>query len=89
MRDQSFDIYSERYVHLYGDIKDGCLHLESLVFGEEYDSEKHYSFTKEETERLFEILPLKEFIELCRHEHVSGMEAFFTEHGLEPATFTF
>ena len=89
MQDQSFGIYGERYVSLRGDIKDGCLHLESYVYGEEYDSEKHYTFSKEETDRLFEIVSLDEFIKLCREGYVSGMEAFFNEHGLEPSTFTF
>ena len=89
MKDQSFSIYSERYVYFWGDIRDGCLHLESNVFGEEYDSEKHYTFSKEETDHLFEIIPLDEFIKKCREGHLIWMEQFLDENGIEPSTFTF
>lgn len=53
MNKDSFVIYSEENVTLEGDVKEGCLHLEFCVYGEDYDSEKHYSFSKEDTEKLF------------------------------------
>ena len=77
MKEQSFAIYNEKYVHLNGDIdKEGCLHLDSEVYGEDYDSEMHYTFSKTETDRLFSIISLEEFIALCRDQHLRGMEQF-------------
>ena len=82
MQNQSFNIYSERYVHLFGEITDGCLHLESDVYGDDYDSEKHYMFSKEETAKLFSLISLKDFIALCRKEYLIGMERFLEENGI-------
>ena len=39
MKDCRFDIYDERYVHLFGEFKNGCMQLTSLIFGEDRDSE--------------------------------------------------
>lgn len=89
MKDQRFNIYNEQYVHLGGDITDGSLHLESEVYGEDYDSEKHYTFSKEETEKLFSIISLEDFIELCRKEHLIGMEQFLADHHVEYGSFVF
>lgn len=49
MKDQKFDVYDHAYrdVSFFGEIKDGCLQLTSLVFGEDYDSEKNYFFDRE------------------------------------------
>ena len=72
--DQFITVYDEPNVHLSGEIKAGCLHLESDVYGDDYDSEKHYSFTREETEMisfdytLFHTLTVLVSVILCR-EH--------------------
>lgn len=87
MKDQKFDIYSERYVSLYGEITNGCLRLESLVFGEDRDSEKIYRFSRKDTDRLFEYMPLEEFIDYCRQYRVLGMETLFSQLNLHPDTF--
>ena len=50
IKDKEFVIYSEKYVSLTGKTIGGCLSLESNVYGDDHDSEKHYEFSKEETE---------------------------------------
>ena len=80
--DRKLSIYDERYVHLFGEISDGCLHLESDVYGDDYDSEKHYMFSREETEKLFSIISIEDFISLCREKHLIGMEEFLEENNI-------
>ena len=77
MKDTSFTCYIERFVCLEGKIKDGQLYMDSEVWGDEYDSEKHYRLTKEDTEKLFSEMTLDQFIEFCRKERTLGMEALF------------
>ena len=91
MKDQEFDIYGHDYgsVSLYGKIENDCMELTSLVFGEDYDSEKHYSFNKENTEKLFRRISLEDFIQLCRQQHLIGMEAFLKEKGIEYGTYCY
>ena len=62
MEDRKFAVYSEPGVYLGGEIKNGCLHLESDVFGE-LDSEQHYSFSKEDTDKLFSLISFEDFCE--------------------------
>ena len=88
MKDQSFNIYSEQNVWLYGDVRDGVLSLTSEVYGPGYGSERHYIFTREETEKLFALCSLGEFIELCRRERLAGMEDFLRENGIGFGTCT-
>ena len=87
MEDRKFTIYDEISVYLGGEIKDGCLHLESDVFGE-FDSEQHYSFSKEDTDKLFLLISFEDFCELCRREHLSGMREFLEKNGIKPGVFT-
>lgn len=87
--ERSFDIYSEQYVSLKGKIKDGCLALESNVYGKDYDNEKFYDFSKEETEKLFDLISLENFIELCRREHLVGMEKFLSDNQINYRSFTY
>ena len=89
MKDIKITIYDELYIHLFGDITNGCLHLESAVYGDDYDSEKHYSFSKEETERLFSIISLEDFILLCREKRLIGMEAFLKRNNISFKTHCF
>lgn len=89
MQDQTFTIYKEEYVTLNGSISGGCLELESHVYGDDdFSSEKRYSFSKTESDKLFQILSLEEFVELCRKERLMGMEAFLEEHGITYKSYT-
>lgn len=60
----------EQNVMLFGSITNGCLHLESCVYGEVYDSEKYYDFTAEDTRKLFSIIKFNDFIASCREGHL-------------------
>ena len=66
IKDMSFTLYSSKNVWFYGDITNGCLSLTSEVYGEDYNSEKHYTFTKEETMKLFSIISVEDFIEASK-----------------------
>lgn len=87
MKDQKFTIYEETGVYLDGEIKDGCLELLSEVYGE-WDSEQHSSFSKEDTEKLFSLISLEDFITLCREKRLIGMDEFLKENGIKPDVFT-
>ena len=89
MKDRKFVIYKERYISLSGQIAGGCLSLDSEVHGDDFDSEKHYRFTKEQTEKLFSIISHDDFLELCREKHLVGMEDFLSKYGIVPETCTF
>ena len=82
IKDTKFSIYSERYVHLSGKVSEGCLCLDSYVYGDDYDSEAHYLFSKEETEKLFQMISLDEFIELGRQSNLLGMLEYLNQHGI-------
>ena len=87
MKDQKFTIYEETGVYLGGEIKDGCLELLSEVYGE-WDSEQHYSFSKEDTEKLFSLISLENFIVFCREKNLLELDEFFKEHDIHPGVFT-
>ena len=78
------DMYYDSNVCLYGYIKNGCLKITSEVYGDGYDSEKHYTFTQEDTNKLFSIVGV---VELCRKEHVLGMEQLLAENDIHPQEF--
>ncbi len=84
VRDRDFVIYNEEYVTLSGFIKNGCLSLESNVYGKEYDSEKHYSFTQEDTRKLFSIITFESFLESCKKEHLMWLELFLEDNDIHP-----
>ena len=89
VNDREFVVYDEYAVKLIGSIKDGCLHLESSVYGEEYDSEKYYDFTLEDTRKLFDLIKLEEFIESSRKGHIMWMEQFLENNDIHPKTFCY
>ena len=66
---------------LSGEICDGCLKLESKANGE-YGSEGRYTFSKEDTLKLFSLLTLDEFINLYNEKQIAGVEEFLTENGI-------
>ena len=79
---RKIEIYNEENVALNGMIIDGCLSLESNVYGEEYDSEMHYRFSKNETKKLFRIISEEDFIALCKERRVTGMEKFLNDNDI-------
>ncbi len=88
MKPQDIHFYSGGGSSLSGRIdEEGCLHLDSEVWGE-YDSECHYSFSKEETDRLFSIISLEDFIKLCQEQHLRGMEQFLMANRIKYGTIT-
>ena len=89
MEDLDFVIYKEKYISLSGQILGGYLLLDSEVCGDDFDSEKHYRFTKEQTGKLFSIIAFDDFLALCMEKHLIGMEAFLEEHGIFPETAGF
>ena len=82
MKDQSFTIYYSDGVHFGGDIQNNCLSLTSEVWGGGFESERHYTFTQEETRKLFRIITLDQFIKLCQRGRLTGMEDFLKEHDI-------
>ncbi len=88
MEDMKIDIYHERSNYFSGEIKGGSLHLTSEVWGDDYESEQHIDFTKEQTEQLFSLITLEGFVNLCRKERLKGMWKFLEKHGIRPASAT-
>lgn len=87
--DSDFVVYNAGDVSLSGSIKDGCMHLESFVYGDEYDSEKYYDFTAEDTKRLFSLLDFDSFKDSCKKGGLIWMEEFLDEHDIHPNTYGF
>ena len=56
MEDGKVCVYHEGPVSLDLIIQDGCLRMDSEVLGPSYDSECHYVFSKEETDKLFKMI---------------------------------
>ena len=83
MEDRKIAVYREQSVFLDLSIVDGCLRMDSEVFGPSYDSEAHYTFSKEETEKLFQLISVEDFVELCRKENLHGMERFLKKHRID------
>ena len=86
---KEFIIYKAGDVTLAGDIRGGCLHLESCIYGDDYDSEMEYSFSKEDTEKLFSLLAFDDFIKACREGHLMWLSAFLDENDIHPKKFCF
>ena len=84
-----FTIYKEENISLDGKIENGCLHLESAVYGDDYDSEKYYDFTKEDTDRLFSLISFEDFLKKCREGHLMWMEDFLERNNISPKTFCY
>ena len=89
MKDQTIVCYKGSSSYLGGEIKDGKLHLESDVYGVNSGEggEKHYSFSKEETQKLFSIISIEDFKALCKKKRVGGMDEFLEENGITYESF--
>ena len=83
-----FFCYGDQHSSLGGSINDGCLHIESKVYGEDYDSEKHYSFSKDATLKLFSLISLDSFIELCKKKHIGGLEKYLSKNHIAYESIT-
>ena len=62
------------------------LWFDSEVYGEEYDSEKHYIFSLEQTNQLFSIISFEDFLESCRAGGLLWMEMFLIKNNIQPKT---
>lgn len=82
----SIQIYARDNVYLDAIIEDDVLTIVSNVFGK-YDSEMTYSFSKEQTERLFKLISFEDFIITLREKDTEWMEEFLKENNIKPATF--
>ena len=87
MTDERFTIYNERNEILRGSISDGRMQLESIAYGD-YDSVRHYLFSRRDTSRLFSIVTLEQFIDICRETRLAGMEEYLERHDIHPDSFT-
>ncbi len=81
-----FTVYQNFYGYLGGEIVNGRLTLISECYGDdEYpDSEIQYSFSVDDTYKLFSLVTLEEFIVLCAEKGLIGVESFLKVHGIEP-----
>ncbi len=89
LSDKEFIIYNEPNVTLCGSITAGCLHLESHVYGDDYESEKHYAFTKADTNKLFSIIKFDRFITSCREQHLMWLEKFLKDNDIQPEVYCY
>ncbi len=89
IEDRDFTVYKMKNIVLVGSIKQGCLHLESYVYGDDFDSEKYYDFSAEDTEKLFSLKPFDLFIENLRQGRLHWMEQFLENNEIHPKTCCF
>ncbi len=89
MENQHFTISKNDYSSFFGSIIDGCLSLEEDIDGDGNwpDTEKHYSFSEEDTAKLFSIISIDEFIEFCRTHNLSELDRFLELNDIHPRTF--
>ena len=85
MEDISIQVYARDHVYLDAIIENDALTVVSNVFGD-YSSEKTYSFSKEQTERLFELIKFEDFIDTLRQRDIEWMEVFLRNNDIKPAT---
>jgi hypothetical protein len=83
MEKERFVIRDDEHVSLTGRIASGCLHLASCIYDEDFESDMYYDFTKEDTDKLFQVLSFDEFIELCINEGLLGLNEFLKEHDIK------
>ena len=83
-KDTSFSIKSEKNYSFYGNITQGEIHLTSTVRGDDWDSEKLYTFSKEDTAYILSLMSIEEFRDFCAEKDVEGLDEFIKEHHLNP-----
>lgn len=89
MKDQHFHIVHKEYESRWGDIENGCLHVEANTYFEDYAPERQWFLTKEDTDKLFSIMTLEEFIKFASAANWEEIEDMFEKHGIEPEIFIF
>ncbi len=82
MEDKGFVIYSDSNVYLGGDMSDGCLSLESEVYGY-IDSEAHFTLDKENTQKLMYGLALDTLIAIGKEQRSSGIIDLLKKYGID------
>ena len=82
MKDQKISICVERGYYFGGEIENGKLSLVSEVYGDDFESERRYEFSQQETTRLFEIVSVDGFVEMCKQEGTAGLDDFLREQNI-------
>lgn len=82
MEDQRFTIINEGDIYIGGNIWRGALGITSEVDGP-YTSEMGYNLTKEETDKLFSIISLEDFIKMVHDGGCMEMTEFFDKHQIK------
>ncbi len=82
MEDKGFVIYSDSGVYLGGDLRNGCLSLESEVYGY-IDSEAHFTLDKENTQKLMYGLALDTLIAIGKEQRSSGIIDLLKKYGID------
>ena len=77
--DRKFTIYNLNGVYLGGKIENGRLTIDSEIYTDDYDSEAHYFLSKTETNKLFNVVSLDEFIARFKNGNLTKMLKFFDE----------
>ena len=80
MKNQKITICVERGYYFGGEIENGKLSLVSEVYGDDFESERRYEFSRQETTRLFEIVSVDGFVEMCKQEGTTGLDMFLQNH---------
>ena len=82
MEDKKFIIINEGNVYIGGEIWRGTLNIKSEVDGP-YTSEMGYYLSKEDTDRLFSLITLEDFIKMVHDGGCMAMTDFFDGHGIK------
>ena len=87
-KNNTFHIKSQNNASFYGDITGGKIHLTSMVYGDDWDSEKHIDFSKEDTQYILSMMSIEEFRDFCAEKDLNGLYDFIKEHKLNPSIIT-
>ena len=80
-----YDYPHSSYLELV--IKDDCfIFISEVMIDEDEYSEVHYSLNKIETKKVLDILPLDDFIEFAKKEHLKGILDFYKSNGISYIT---
>lgn len=85
IEDREFTAYADKNVYNGGRIRDGKLHLESEVYGEDgYHSESHKIYSREDTLRLFSVISWDEFVKLQKKDDEGKLTKILNELDIHP-----
>lgn len=82
MKDGKVVIYQTNVSHMIARFTDGSLDIESTIYGNDdfWESEKHYVFNKQQTEKLLSIISIEELCKKCKS--AMWLEQFLEKHNL-------